>query len=338
METLRVGVIGLGTFGDVHLQAYREHPRVELAALCDLDEGLLRRAGERCGVRALFTDFRKLLDIEELDAVSVVTPDFAHTEIVLAAIERGKAVLVEKPLATTLRGCDRIGEALRANPVPFMVDFHNRWNPGVVRIREAVAAGELGAVRMAYHRLSDTIFVPTKMLSWAGRSGVHWFLASHCLDTLRWILGDEVARIYAVCGASVLKALGIDTPDYYLATVEFRGGARAVVETCWILPESSPSIVDFKLEVVGEKGAMYFDPTPERLLKLTGERASTVDTYAVVPVHGRTVGFAVESIRHFADCLLTGRRPMVGFEDGREVTRLVLAVEESVREGRPVEL
>jgi predicted dehydrogenase len=337
MEKLRVGVIGLGTFGELHLQAYSDHPAVELAAICDTDEARLRRAGEAYGVKRRYRDYGELLASGAVDAVSVVTPDFAHTDIVVDAIKANKAVLVEKPLATSLDDCDRIGAALRARPVTFMVDFHNRWNPGVWRIKEAADAGEIGAVLMAYHRLSDTIFVPTRMLSWASRSSVNWFLGSHCLDTLRWLLGDEVARVYTRSESRVLKARGIGTPDYYLSLVEFRRGARALIETCWILPESSPSVVDYKLEVVGEKGTLYFDPTPQRLLKLTDE-ASCPDTVAGVRVHGRAVGFAVESIRYFADCVLAGREPMAGFQDGRQVTRAILAMEESARTGRPVEL
>ncbi|MCK4284225.1 MAG: Gfo/Idh/MocA family oxidoreductase [Candidatus Brocadiae bacterium] len=338
MDKLRFGVIGLGTFGEVHLQAYGGHPAAELAAVCDLDEERLEAMGEQYGVEDRFTDYRDLLAVEGLDAVSVVTPDFAHADIVVDAINSRKAVLVEKPLATTIEDCDRIGEALRANPVPFMVDFHNRWNPGVSRMRDAIEAGDIGEVQMVYYRLSDTIFVPTQMLSWAGSSSLLWFLCSHCLDTLRWLLEDEVTRVYTVSRSRVLKGMDIDTADYYVSVVEFGGGARALIENCWILPDSNPSMVDFKLEVIGEKGGLYFDPSPERLLKSTGREISTVDTYVCLRVHGKAVGFAVESVLYFVDCLQAGREPMVGFEDGREVTRIVLAMEESVQEGQPVDL
>jgi len=337
MGKLRVGVIGLGTFGRVHMQAYSGHPDVRLAAICDLDEKRVQEIGEEYGVTACFCDYKDLLGLPELDAVSIVTPDFTHTEIVIEAVRRGKGVLVEKPLATSLEDCERIGEALCARPVPFMVDFHNRWNPGVVRTKEAVESGELGAIEMIYHRLSDTLFVPTEMLSWAGRSNVNWFLGSHCLDTLRWLLADEVVRVYTVSESRVLRRMGIDTPDYYLSVADFSRGTRAVIENCWILPDSSPSIVDYKLEVIGEKGAVYFDPTPQRLVKLT-QGISCPDTYGALKVHGRHVGFAIESIRHFVDCALAGRPPMVGFEDGRAATKAVLAMLESARTGMPVNL
>ena len=80
--------------------------------------------------------------------------------------EQGRAVLVEKPLATTLKDCERIGDALRSNPVPFMVDFHNRWNPAMYNVKNAIKNGELGEPQMATLRLNDTIYVPTGMLSW----------------------------------------------------------------------------------------------------------------------------------------------------------------------------
>ena len=267
-------------------------------------------------MRATYTDYARMLALEELDAVSVVTPDFAHTDAVVAAVSSGRAVLVEKPLATTLADCDRIGEALRGHPVPFMVDFHNRWSPGVVRMHDAVAAGELGAVQSAFCRLSDTLFVPTKMLPWAGRSSVLWFLASHCVDTLRWVLGDEVATVYSVSSSRVLEGMGIGTPDFYLTTLEFRGGARVLLENSWILPESSTTLVEFKLDVVGERGAFHFDGSPHQLVQVGPQRPEGVDTFIAPRVHGRMMGFATESIRHFVDCL-AARPPADGGLRGR---------------------
>ena len=104
MEPVRVGVVGLGIFGQVHLKAYTGLPGAEVIGICDLDEERVRKAGEEYDVAARFRDYRELLAMDGLDAVSVVTPDFTHTDIVVAAVEQGRAVLVEKPLATTLNG------------------------------------------------------------------------------------------------------------------------------------------------------------------------------------------------------------------------------------------
>jgi predicted dehydrogenase len=141
-----------------------------------------------------------------------------------------------------------------------------------------------------------------------------------------------------VSESRVLKERGIDTPDYVLSVLDFRNGTRAIIENCWILPDSSPTIVDFKLEVIGDGATFYYDPMPERLTKLGPEAAECVDTHGAVPIHGRTVGFCVESVRYFADCVLAGRKPLVGYADGLAATQVVLAMEESARAGQPVDL
>ncbi len=338
MARVRTAVIGLGNWGQAHLEVYSKHPAAELRAACDLSEERLRQAAEDYDVPALYTDFEKMLALEELDAVSIVTPDFAHTDAVVAAVSSGRAVLVEKPLATTMADCDRIGEALAARPVPFMVDFHNRWSPGIVRMHDAVAASEIGEVQSAACHLNDTLFVPTQMLPWAGRSNVLWFLASHCLDTLRWVLGDEVVRVYSTSSSRVLHERTIETPDFYLTTLEFKNGARALLENSWILPEASTTLVDFRLSVLGDQAALRFDGSPHQLVQVGPQKPEGVDTFISPRVHGHMKGFATESIRHFVDCLAEGRRPMVGYEDGREVTRIILAIEQSAHTRRPVAL
>jgi len=338
MKSARFGVIGVGGWGGRHVQAYRQHPHARLAGICDLRQEALDSVGERFGVEARFTDYRELLAMDGLDAVSIVTPDFAHLEPALEAIARGKHVLIEKPLATSMEDCDCIGQALRERPVKFMVDFHNRWSPGVAQMKQRIDAGEIGRPLMASYRLNDNISVPTRMLPWAGRSNVNWFVGSHCLDTLRWLLGDEVAKVYTASRSVVLKGMGIDTPDFYQSLIEFAGGATALLETCWIVSERTPRIFDMKVEIVGEAGTLFFSGSPDALEVFTSRGAENPDTFVCPEVHGRGVGFGLESIYHFADCVAGDREPMAGFEDGCEVTRVILAMEESARTGRAVVL
>jgi len=338
MKPARFGVIGVGGWGERHVQAYNDHAFAQVAAVCDINRDTVDAVGEKYGIERRYTDFRELLAVEEIDAVSIVTPDFAHADIAVEAIRNSKDVLIEKPLATTLEDCRRIGEALKDNPVKFMVDFHNRWNPGMLKLKDAIDRGEVGRVLMAYYRLNDTLFVPTEMLSWAGKSTVSWFLASHCLDTLRWMLDDEVQKVYTVCRSNVLKAMGIDTPDFYQSVIEFRGGASVLLETCWILSNANPSLLDFKVEMVGEKGTLYFDGRPHIVERYTEKGADFPDTLVQPEIYGKPRGFAIESIQHFADCVCGDMQPMVGFEDGLRVTEIILAMEESARSGQPVTL
>jgi len=338
MKASKFGVIGVGGWGERHVKAYQDHASCEVVAICDANRDKLDAIGDEYGIEARFTDFKELVAMDEIEAVSIVTPDFAHADIAIEAIRNSKHVLIEKPLATTVEDCERIGEALGANPVKFMVDFHNRWNPGMLKLKGSIDKGEVGNVLMAYYRLSDTLFVPTKMLPWAGKSTVNWFLASHCLDTLLWLLGDDVKKLYTVSRSRVLKGMGIDTPDFYQSVLEFENGATALLENCWILSNANPSLLDFKLELVGEKGTLYFDGRPHIVEKYTEEGAEFPDTLVLPEIYGKPRGFAIESIQYFADCICEDKEPMVGLEDGLKVTRIIVAMEESARSGEPVAL
>ena len=144
-------------------------------------------------------------------------------------------------------------------------------------------------------------------------------------------------RVYAVAGRGVLTGMGIDTADYYLTTLEFRGGATAVIENSWILPDTMPNIVDVKCELVGTKGALYMDATHHRALeKYTCEGGEYPDLFVMPSIYGRQQGFAAESIRHFIECVHADTQPLVTGRDGLEVTKVICAIEESVRTGLPV--
>jgi predicted dehydrogenase len=336
MEKVGFAVIGAGVFGQVHASVYADHEAARLVCVCDIDEQKARDAASRFGARWC-TDYREAVADPEVQAVSVTTPDFAHMEIAAAAARAGKHVLCEKPMATTVEGCRQIIESAKASGVILMVDFHNRFSPPVALAKQAVDNGEIGDVRLLNWRLNDTIFVPTRMLSWSARSSVNWFLGSHVVDTICWIVGRAPRRVFSVCRSDVLRAKGIDTPDFYLSVLEFDGGAVAAVENCWILPESHPSIVDVKAEIIGSAGAIYIDSTHHRAIqKYTADACTYPDVLVRAEIHGKQTGFAVESIRHFIDCVRHGKQPLATGEDGLRATRVLLAIQESGETGEPV--
>lgn len=339
MAQIGFGLIGTGTWGETHLKLYSTDPRVDLACICDINEELVKRRAAEFGVRNWTTDYRDLLARDDVQAVAIVTPDFLHREIAIAAAEAGKHILLEKPMATTVEECEAINAAVEKAGVKLMVDFHNRFNTPFTQTKLAIEAGELGELQMASVRLSDTIFVPTKMLNWAAKSSVAWFIGSHSVDLLRWFFEDEVVRVYSVARSRVLQAMGIDTPDFFHTILEFSRGGVAHVENCWILSESFPTVFEFKLELVGSKGHVMADLSGHRMLqKYTEEGGTYPDVIAAPIVHGRAVGFAVESIRHFVDCVLEDKQPLITGADGLAATKVICAIEESVKTGMPVKL
>jgi predicted dehydrogenase len=341
---VRIGIVGAGLWGAMHARAYAQNSRVELAAVCDLDKNRASRLAQQYGIPKIFTSFEDMRH-EELDGVSVATPDDAHTAVVLAAAARGWHILVEKPLATSLADCQAMIDAANQAGVILMVDWHNRWNPPIYAAWKAARSGELGELRYIYYRLSDTVYVPTQMLPWASRSSVMWFLGSHAIDTTCWLMDRLPERIFCQKRRGILTSLGVDTPDLYLTLIEFAGGGLAVIENTWILPQQSPALIDHKVEILGSRGAVYLDPTHNRAFeKFSPETAagfpnpSYADMLISPEIYGKQMGFAVESIHHFAVCIEQGKQPLASGADGLLNTRIILAAEESARSGLPVQI
>ncbi len=337
--TVRFGVIGLGNWGTMHLAALKGHPQAEVVAVCDADAERARAMAQAHGVARSYATVEDLLSDADVEAVSIATPDFAHTQPAVAAIEAGKHVLIEKPLATTVADCEAIIAAAERSDRKTMVDFHNRWSPIFVQARQAIDDGTLGEPYLVNLRLNDQLLVPTKMLPWAGTSTVTWFVGSHAVDTVRWLFGREVRRVYAVKRSRVLASMGIDTPDFYESTLELEGGGVAVVENCWIVPNSTPSLFDLKCEVIGTEGAVYIDASHHRALETYGRtKGDYPDLFVCPELRGQVKGFALESIRDFVDCIVEDRPPLCTLADGLAVTKVILAVHESAEAGMPVEV
>ncbi len=343
-KRVRLGVVGVGSWGRMHIRAYLQHASADLVAICDQDAKRAASTAKEFGVGRYFTSVDEML-AEGLDGISIATPDTAHADIAVKAASQGVHVLVEKPLATTVRECQRMIAAARAKDVYLMVDWHNRWNPAYFYAWQAIRNGELGDISYIYYRLSDTIYVPTKMLPWAGESSVMLFLGSHALDTTCWLVGAKPERVFCQRKEGVLTGQGIPTADMYITLVDFANGATAVIENSWVLPQSSPSLIDHKCEIIGSKGVIYLDPTHDRAIaKYTGKTpagfpdASFPDIFVTPEIHGRQMGFSVESMYHFVECLRDGKRPLTSGEDGLLNTRLIIAAEESARKGTPVKL
>ena len=342
-DKVRVGVVGAGIWGRMHIRAYMQHASAELVAICDLDEERARKVAQEFNIPQHYCSVNDMLK-EGLDGVSVATPDVAHADIAIRSANKGLHVLVEKPLATTIEECKEMISAAASNKVHLMVDWHNRWNPPAYHVWKSIRDGELGEIQHVSYRLADTVHVPTKMLPWSGESSVMLFLGSHAMDTTCWLIGDRPVRVaYCQRREGILTRMGIPTADMYIVVLEFAKGATAVIEINWILPQSSAALIDHRFQVIGAEGVAYLDATHGPVVAKYTPRtpggfpeASFPDMFVTPEVHGRQVGFAVESIYHFVECIRDGKKPLTSGEDGLLNTRLILAAEESARTGKPV--
>ena len=331
-------LVGCGLFGERHAQAYSRHHAVDFLSVCDLDAARAQRMAETYGAHRHTTDLRKILDDPAVHAVSIATPDHAHHDVAIACANAGKHILIEKPLATSVADAEAIVAAAERAGVTLMVDFHNRVNPPMVAARAAVERGDLGRVTYVYARLSNTVAVPKDMLAWSGKSSALWFLGSHMIDIVGWILGDHPVRAYVVSRDGILKSQGIDAPDFHVATVEYADGAVAVFEHAWILPRGENVVKDLKLEILGSAGAMRIDGSHSRVVELFTDTKGSYPDMLVPPFGPHLTGFVLDSIVHFIEAVTEGKPVLATGTEGLANVRIIAALNAAANCGHSISL
>jgi predicted dehydrogenase len=259
---LKAGVIGLGILGRQHAMLLQHHESTELTAVADLREEAAENMAEKTGAKP-YTDYRKMLQRHDLDYVVVATPDWAHREPSVAAIEAGvPAVLQEKPLATTVEDAEVIANAADQRKTRFFVNYSNRGVATNAATHYVIQKGLLGQVVHGEVRLDDNISVPTQMWGpgssgWAKGSSPAHFLLSHVVDLVRWYFAPaDVRQVYAVSHQGVLPG-GFDVLDAFLC---FDGALKVRVKSEWI--KHIEGLVEFYMCFSGSEGTLIHNRRP----------------------------------------------------------------------------
>lgn len=266
-----------------------------------------------------------------LDAVVVATPDFAHEEPAVKALEAGLDLLVEKPLATTSEEALRIIAASGRGGGRIVVGFENRWNPLFNAVRhQLVADGNSIVSQRAL--LQDTVFVPTQMLGWAGLSSPAWFLMPHSLDMATWLSGATPVEVFARGVKRVLPSLGVETYDRISASFAMSDGSILDLDSGWVQPPGKPSVFEFRFEIETDADSYTIDIDNTGVQRSTAQRTSTIG--ALSHDHrGRPQGVAADMMRDFIDLLGGAELDLPGAAHGLLITRAIEAVHRSVETG-----
>ncbi|TDC50683.1 Gfo/Idh/MocA family oxidoreductase [Jiangella ureilytica] len=339
MDQLGIGIVGTGIMARQHAAVLAAYHRSRVAGWTSRDPGRAEASGlDEFGPAPIHGDLAALLADDGVGAVLVATPDHAHAQAALAAVEAGRSVLIEKPLATTVDDARRIRDAARSAGVTVMTLYNHRWVPAYWQAHERAAGGALGRPVLAYARKNDTLFVPTEMLDWADRTTPSFFLSGHDLDLILWCFEDHVVEVYATAVHGVLRDRGIDTPDAVQAQLRLSGGAVVTLEACWIYPDTFPTMTDSFLELVFSDAVIHLDRKHEQIEIATHEAFAYPRNQLAGRVGGKPSGSIAGAVEHFVDAVLDGRPPIVSIDSSVHVTEVLAAIDRSWRSGRPVDL
>jgi predicted dehydrogenase len=334
-DRLNVGVVGAGILGSRHARQFAELAGARLAAVADLNRDRAAEVAGKYGAES-FGDFRSMLDMPNLDAVVIATPDHLHVAPVTAALEAGKHVLVEKPLATTVADATKLVEAAKASNRILQVNYSQRFVPDYSWTKDQIVAGTLGRVLSMRSVMNRPISVPTEMINWAGASSPLFFMSSHHLDLMCWYADSPVQEVCAYRVNEVLRSRGIETDDVVQVLVKFRNGTIATVQSSWIFPNNYGT-PESLLEIVGSERVVSLGRA-EAAMVYSASANKSVNLATSHEINGVLYGAFRNSLQHFVDSALTGTEPSTSGANTLEVTRLQCAMLDSLEQGRPVVL
>jgi predicted dehydrogenase len=363
-ETIGIGMVGHAFMGAVHSHAWRSVHRFfdpplvpRLAVLAGRDETRATAAARRFGWEAVETDWRKLIARDDVDLVDVCTPGDSHAEIAIAALEAGKHVLCEKPLANSVAEAEAMAAAARRareRGVRAMVAFNYRRVPALAHARKLVASGALGEIRHVRSvYLQDWLSDPQAPMTWRLRresagSGALGDLGAHIVDAAQFVTGDVITGVSALTNTFVKQRPAenggtddVTVDDTALFLARLSGGAVASFEaTRFALGRKNA----MRLEVNGSKASLAFDFESMNELQWyegTGTEAGFRRILVTEPEHpyvgvwwppGHLLGYEHTFTNEVADLLEAigaGTDPTPSFDDGLRVQRVLGAVEKS---------
>lgn len=343
MKSIGFGIIGSGMIADIHARAIGKISGSSLVAVFNPSGSKARTFGEKFGCRG-YDKIEEFLADPELDAVIVATPSGLHLDGALAAINAGKAVLVEKPIEITLERIDRIIKAAKEKDVILGGIFHSRYFEIPQLIKRTIESGRLGKIALAdayvkWFRSQEYYDSGKWRGTWALDGGGALMNQSiHAIDLLQWFMGP-VTEISGHC--TTLAHERIEVEDTAVATLKFANGAFGVIEgtTCaW------PGYMK-KLEIYGSEGSIVME---EESLKVWDMKNPTAKDEEIVRKYiGKgsaqnggagdpsTLGYEGHKleITDFADAVRNHRKPMIDGEEARKAVEIILAIYQSSRDG-----
>jgi predicted dehydrogenase len=335
---MRVGVIGLG-MGRAHLQAYRAFDQAQIAGIADLDEARLKSCAAEYGLSRTFTDYRDLLALPELEAVSVCLPNHLHEPVAIEALKAGKHVLVEKPMARTPAEARAMVEAAEASGRTLAVSMNYRWivGPDSWYLKHLIDQGRLGQVyyvraytlrRRTFPRGHRTWFTQKALSGGAALMD----MGPHLLDLAMWLAGDYRPRQVSGMTRTALMT-DTDVDDFGVVLVRMAGGATLYLESTW----ASFTRPGVGLVVMGDQGGAILDlgaPQGKRLTLMGAEGETHTET---TPVDIQLPCAPEASIQeHFVRRVAAGQQPETTPARGLAVVQVIDGAYRSSQSGRDV--
>ena len=332
METLKVGLIATGGRGRHGWEAHKPDKGIFITAGCDIDPEAQEKFHENFPEAQLFDDYRDLLKVEDIGAVIIATPDYLHEEMAVAALEAGKAVYLEKPMAITIEGCDRILETAMRTDSKLFVGHNMRHFPVVLKMKEIIDSGLIGELQVGWCRHFVNYGGDAYFRDWHSEqrysTGLLLQKGAHDIDVMHWLMGSYtksvvgmgMLSVYNRCGRRSPETKGcakwsaeqyppltqtgfspiIDVEDHNMVMMQLENGAQMTYMQCHYTPDAERNYTFIstkgRIENIGDAGKCEVHVWTQR-----GPRETPDIIYKLKPVAGGHGGADSPIIDNFLD-------------------------------------
>lgn len=328
LQPVPLAIIGAGRMGSFYGQIANEMSTARLVAVCSDTEEATRAASTKLNVPGYGSGrYDQMLEQHpEIEAVVIATPEWVHRKPVLDALNTGKHVLVEKPLAASPEDAWAIADAGRHSGKALMVCHSQRFNPRFALMREAVVNGDIGNVMQIYARRHSLQPAVDRVL---GRFPLPYWLAPHDIDMMLWTVRSPVISVnaWSRCGGS-------SRTDFLGASLRFENGVVGVIETSWCTPGGGGRLNEL-FTVRGDAGSVEVTGNEQGLAIYAADNSVRYpDTYHAPVIQGQTEGYYRSLLRHFIGAV-RGLWPVaITADEAASVIDVAAAIQQSVETGR----
>ena len=345
-EQYNVAVIGAGAIGQDHLKSFGLHPAAKVVALAEVSPERGREAADTFNVPDLVTDYKELLKRDDIDIVSIALPNYLHAPVGLEALQAGKNVMIDKPIATNAADAQKLVDEANKQGTLLMVGQNNRMTETMQTAKQLITRGDLGEVYHAKTAMLRASGIP-RIGSWFTQKqfaggGCVYDIGVHALDRALFLMGEFEAesvsgKTYAQFGP---RGLGdgnwgkgeidpnkpFDVDDLAIALIKLKSGRTVLLEASWagFLDNYDGT------QIFGTQGGLKFPPLE---LYRTGPEGQTKETVEMLPPLVNT-----NRMVHFVDCLLGDAEPFVKPEESLALQKILDAIYESSASGKEVRI
>ncbi|RLE78077.1 MAG: inositol 2-dehydrogenase [Thermoprotei archaeon] len=333
LPKIGVGVVGLGRIGQLHAEIFNSKiPNAKLVAVSDVVENLVKSASEKFNVKG-YLSYEEMLRDAEVDAVVICTPTFLHKDMIMLAAEYHKHILCEKPLTVTVKEAEEVLSKISNSNVILQVGYMRRFDYAYQEAKKKINAGDIGHP-VAFIGIARD---PAPPPGWAAdpklSGGIFLDMLSHDFDMARWLMDSEIKRVYVEGGAFIYEEIK-EKGDLDVVTINFRfeNGAVGFIHGS----RKSAFGYDLRTEVLGTEGTVYIGYRQDPMFAI-GVKQGLIYS-GIKWFFKRFYDAYVEEDKHFIDCLINDKKPLITGEDGKKAVEIAEASWKSLKENKAINL